>query len=190
MAADRPKPRQMERRELVEVDVVLTETEQSVALDRETAALCERAARETLLLEGRRLVRMTGREIDPPPIEVSLTLLDDPGITALNHRYLGRDEATDVLAFPMDSAPTAAGEAPAPGSSEPFLLGDVVVSVETAASQAAEYGRPFPEELARLVAHGTLHLLGYTDESLEAAAGMHAKEDAVLVALGFSPRVP
>jgi probable rRNA maturation factor len=174
---------------LAEVEFVLTETKQSVALDRETAAFCERAVHETLLLEGRRLAGMTGQPIVPPSVEVSLTLLDDPGITALNHRYLGRDEATDVLAFPMDSAPAAAGEAPARGSSEPFLLGDIVVSIQTAASGAAEYGRPFPEELARLVAHGTLHLLGYTDESPEAAASMHAKEDAVLVALGFSPRV-
>lgn len=127
------------------------------------------------------------------PVEVSLTLAGDAHIHGLNRRYLDRDEPTDVLSFPMgdDDAlgKEAAGGDPGGGTEprEPFLLGDVVVSVDRARDQASEHGRPFPEELARLVSHGVLHLLGYTDESEEASAAMHAKENAVLTRLGFSP---
>ncbi len=158
------------------IEVILSETASADILPAEKRRLCESAVRETLLLEARRLGEL------PAAIEVSLTLMDDAGIRELNRRYLECDSATDVLAFSMG------GEGPE--EAEPFLLGDVVVSVETVRTQATEWERPFGEELARVISHGVLHLLGYTDESGEAAAAMHTKEDAVLTALGFRPRLP
>jgi probable rRNA maturation factor len=79
--------------------------------------------------------------------EVSLTLLDDGAIQALNRQYLSTDRATDVLAFALG-----------PG---PAVLGDVYVGVDQARRQAAELGVPLEEELVRLAVHGTLHVLGH-----------------------------
>jgi rRNA maturation RNase YbeY len=170
---------------LSRIEVILSETASADLLPAETRRLCESAVRETLLLEARRLGELpaaSARGGEPAAIEVSLTLMDDAGIRELNRRYLECDSATDVLAFPMG------GEGPE--EAEPFLLGDVVVSVETVRTQATEWERPFGEELARVISHGVLHLLDYTDESGEAAAAMHTKEDSVLTALGFEPRLP
>lgn len=79
--------------------------------------------------------------------EISLTLLGDEEIAALNRQYLGREGSTDVLAFSL-------GEPDAP-------LGDVYVGFEQAGRQAAEHRVPLDEELARLAIHGTLHVLGH-----------------------------
>lgn len=79
--------------------------------------------------------------------ELSLTLLDDGGIRALNLRYLGEDRPTDVIAFALGR--------------EPVLVGDVYLGSEQAARQAAELGLPLGEELVRLAVHGTLHVLGH-----------------------------
>ncbi len=180
------------------VEVILTETEQADAVGAEPREVCEKAAREALRQEASRLAEVAGlahaaqaggeAEADVR-VEVSVTLTDDPGIRELNRRYLDRDRPTDVLAFPMgDGSEGPAGDFAGKGlAGEPFLLGDVVVSVDTARSQAADYGRPPLEELGRLVVHGVLHLLGYTDEDDQSAARMHAREDSVLEALGFEP---
>jgi probable rRNA maturation factor len=182
------------------VEAVVSDTPQAAALGADLVELSRRAVETALAEEAARL-----EEVAPGQrqVEVSLTLTGDDEIRGLNRRYLGRDRATDVLSFPMfegDENGPGADAAPGPGPGprtgpgrapdEPVLLGDVVVSVETARRQAAEYGRPFPEELSRLVVHGTLHLLGYEDASRRGAAVMRGKEDAVLVRLGFDPREP
>jgi probable rRNA maturation factor len=104
------------------------------------------------------------------PVEVSLLLGDDPTIAALNEAYRGHAAPTDVLAFPQAEA----GGLPA----APWpLLGDVAVSVDAAARQAAAYGWSVDEELALLVLHGVLHLLGYEDEEETERAVMQAAEE-------------
>lgn len=85
--------------------------------------------------------------------EVSLTVLDDGAIRTLNHRYLGRDSVTDVIAFRLDPPPGSPGEG--------ALLGDVYLGGEQAARQAAERRIGLPEELVRLAVHGVLHLVGH-----------------------------
>jgi len=102
-----------------------------------------------------------------PAAEVSLLLCNDSLIRELNGRYRGIDSATDVLSFPQDA---------------PRLLGDVVISVETAERQASEYGVTVQEEVERLLAHGVLHLLGYDHESETEAEVMQAKEEALFAA--------
>lgn len=104
------------------------------------------------------------------PTEVSVAVMDDAGIRALNARYRGTDRPTDVLAFPHEALPGA----------ESLLLGDVVISAERAAAQAVEYGHSTARELALLVVHGVLHLLGYDDESEDGAREMRAREHAIL----------
>lgn len=80
--------------------------------------------------------------------EVSLTLLEDGPIQAMNRHYLSRDRPTDVIAFALHE-----------GESSP--LGDVYLGIEQARRQSEELGIPLEEELARLAIHGTLHVLGY-----------------------------
>jgi probable rRNA maturation factor len=93
-----------------------------------------------------------------PAVELSVALVDDGTIHGLNHTYRHKDKATDVLAFPLQEL--SAGDAPAPG-----LLGDVILSVETARRQAARHRRPLLAELTMLLAHGLLHLLGYDHQT-------------------------
>jgi len=88
--------------------------------------------------------------------EFSILLTSDPLIRSLNREYRGIDRATDVLAFSQQE-----GE-PVPGNDA--VLGDVVISLETARRQAEDYGASFDEEITRLLIHGLLHLLGYDHE--------------------------
>jgi probable rRNA maturation factor len=105
--------------------------------------------------------------------ELSLLLVDDAQIQRLNRRYRGIDRPTDVLAFSM-----LEGEAP-PISSQ--MLGDVVISVETAKKWAKRQGHPLELEVTILLIHGILHLLGYHHEdSKEAARLVERKTQAVL----------
>ena len=87
--------------------------------------------------------------------EISLTLMDDDSIRELNRTYLGKDTPTDVISFALHEGSEA-------------VLGDVYVGYEQAAIQAAEVGVSVEEELARLVIHGTLHVLGYDHPHTEA----------------------
>lgn len=91
-----------------------------------------------------------------------MLLVDIDYMTELNHRWMGGDGPTDVLAFPMDegSVDHGPGEASASGG-EPALLGDIVLCPEVAAKQAATAGHAAADELHLLTVHGVLHLLGY-----------------------------
>jgi probable rRNA maturation factor len=83
--------------------------------------------------------------------ELSVLLTDDGGIHVLNREHRHKDKPTDVLSFPMDeSVPDPRG-----------ILGDVVISLDTAERQARSRGRPLFEEVRFLLAHGVLHLVGY-----------------------------
>ena len=95
-------------------------------------------------------------KLEETDCELSLLLTDDVKIQELNRTYRDLDKATDVLSFPQDEdAVNEAGDT---------LLGDVVISVETAARQAKEHHLSFNEELILLAIHGILHLLGYDHE--------------------------
>jgi probable rRNA maturation factor len=95
--------------------------------------------------------------LDLAESELSILLCDDSAIRELNRDYRGQDKATDVLAFAMWE-----GESPSPDRT---LLGDVVISVPTAARQAAERDRPIVAEVTFLLAHGLLHLVGYDHQT-------------------------
>ena len=105
-----------------------------------------------------------------PDGELSLLIVDNEGIRQINRDYLDRDRPTNVISFAMQE-----GEG---GGVQPQLLGDVVISAERAAEDAREAGIPFEHELAFLLLHGILHLLGYDHErgSAADAALMEARE--------------
>jgi len=92
--------------------------------------------------------------LDLRAVELSIALVDDATIHALNRSYRRKDKPTDVLAFPLEDV--APGAAPRAG-----LLGDVILSVDTARKQARQNKRPLLAELTMLLAHGLLHLIGY-----------------------------
>lgn len=98
---------------------------------------------------------------------------DDPFIRDLNREYRGFDRPTDVLSFPQESLPGG-----------PDLLGDVVISVETALRQAKAQRHPLAREVAWLLCHGVLHLLGYDDETEEGLEQMRRRQQGALLGAG------
>ena len=121
-----------------------------------------------------------------PEVEISVLLVDNETIRSLNRDYRAKDSATDVLSFPMEEAMDGEPEPVVIGGPTERLLGDLVISVEMAVAQAAEYGHSVERELAFLSVHGLLHLLGYDHEpDVEAEAVMQAEEKRILSALGI-----
>ena len=142
-----------------------------------TRALIRKAVRTALAAEGVEF-----------PCEIDVLLTDDAGIHAINREQRGVDAPTDVLSFPafaLTPGTLPAAEDADPGGLVP--LGDMVLSMERVAAQAEEYGHSRRRELAYLVTHSVLHLLGYDhlDEGPQKAR-MRAREEAILAELGLS----
>jgi len=139
----------------------------------------------------RRLVRRLRRAMVAAGVggaEVSLSLVDDGEIHALNRSYLGEDHATDVLSFSQRE-----GEAPALPAGAAELLGDIVISTETAARQAATRGVTLDAELLHLAVHGLAHLCGLdhaTAAEEQAMFGWEAKLREQATARGAPRPVP
>ena len=112
-----------------------------------------------------------------PEADVGLTFVGDRGIRSLNRRYRKKDRPTDVLAFPLAHARPLRGDG---RSLPPALLGDVVISVPTARRQARERGHGLRREIAWLLIHGILHLLGYDHMRPAEARRMRRREKALL----------
>ncbi len=114
--------------------------------------------------------------------EISVTFVDDARIHELNKQYRDVDSATDVLSFPLGENGVY-DKNPETGAS---LLGDIVISLETAVRQAATYQHSLQREIAFLTVHSMLHLLGYdhVDGGIE-AVHMREKEEHVLQELGL-----
>ncbi|MBA2283056.1 MAG: rRNA maturation RNase YbeY [Actinomycetota bacterium] len=125
--------------------------------------------------------------------ELSVLFVDEATMAELNNRFMGADGPTDVLAFPLEDElvepgrfpdsgttgpvdPRIRGEGPEP----PLLLGDVVVCPAVAARNAVEHGRSYTDEMALLVVHGILHVLGHDHADAEEEAAMQAKERDLL----------
>ncbi|MCL2356949.1 MAG: rRNA maturation RNase YbeY [Defluviitaleaceae bacterium] len=107
--------------------------------------------------------------------EVSVSLVSDDEMRELNKKYRDKDAPTDVLSFPLSEEPPR----------RIFLsFGDIVISTETAARQAEEYGHSFERELSFLTVHGVLHLLGLDHEvSPTDAAVMEEIQDEIMGSL-------
>jgi len=123
--------------------------------------------------------------------EVSLLFVDEVAIAALNQRFMDRQGATDVLAFPLEDDPLPGGRFPDMGGTgpgvdpedePPLLLGDVVVCPAVAERNAKERSIPYDDEIALLVVHGILHLLGMDHELDADAEAMEALEKELLAA--------
>jgi len=120
----------------------------------------------------RRMVAAAARS-EGGPLEAAFRLTTDPVIHELNRDYRGKDKPTDVLAFAQREGP--------PGATPPGVLGDVIVSVDTAARQQRTRGpRGLWTELRFLAAHGLCHLLGYDHNDDAEEAEMNARMAALL----------
>lgn len=125
----------------------------------------------TLAVRLRRSARRVLEALRLPDAELSLLLVSDPVMRTLNRDWRGKDRPTDVLSFAQRD-----GDAGAPEQ----MLGDVVISVDTARRQAAERGESLVRESERLLIHGVLHLLGYDHEvSVQEARRMQRRERAL-----------
>lgn len=117
-----------------------------------------------------------------PHAEVSVVFADDAYIHELNRDYRGKDTPTDVLSFALNEG----DEPDIIGGPEETLLGDIIISLDTAARQAEEFGHTLERELAYLTVHGMLHLLGFDHETEEEKTVMRQKEEQVLSQLGYT----
>ena len=115
--------------------------------------------------------------------EVSVTIVDDAKIREINCSFRNIDKSTDVLSFPMFSytEPMVLAEEIWEGES---MLGDIVISLETAASQAEEFGHSLGRELSFLTVHSMLHLLGYDHMEESERAIMREREEYFLEKIG------
>lgn len=130
--------------------------------------------------------KLLERENLPGEIEISVLFTDNEGIRQLNREYRGIDTPTDVLSFPL-STPEELAQAP---EETEVLLGDVVISVETAREQARQQGHSIKRESALLLTHGLLHLLGYDHGSEEERERMRQMESEVVAGAAYLDRAP
>jgi probable rRNA maturation factor len=131
--------------------------------------------------------------------ELSVLFVDATTIAALNERFLGHKGPTDVLAFPIDEEDAPIGRAPDNGGSGPGweppdpeslpnLIGDVIICPEVAYNNAPAHAGTYEDEVALLLVHGILHLLGMDHEDDKEAEEMEAREQELLDALYRGPK--
>jgi len=123
----------------------------------------------------KRTLRKLLEDLDFHEGELSVLFTDDKRIAELNQHYLKRKGPTNVLAFPMLSGP--------PPNLASGMLGDVVISVDTAVSESRELGEPLQRTVDRLLIHGILHLLGQDHEVSSKQALRMRREENRLMAL-------
>ena len=128
-------------------------------------------------------VILSGEGIDDEGAEVSVSFVTPDEIQSLNREYRGVDSVTDVLSFPQfDSVDDLIDMQEETGVAE---LGDVVICMERALSQAEEFGHPLEREVIYLFVHSILHLLGYDHMEEEDKKVMRAREEEVMTELGI-----
>ena len=140
-------------------------------LDISCANLQSRAVDEARLIAG---VLAVLESANVTGCEVSLTVVDNARMHELNRRHLDHDFPTDVLSFLL-------------GFDGQRLDGEIIVSADYAADEAARYGWPAGDELLLYAVHGALHLVGYDDTTSQAAAQMRQREREILGTFGLTP---
>ncbi|MFS0689775.1 rRNA maturation RNase YbeY [Sporosarcina sp. 179-K 8C2 HS] len=116
--------------------------------------------------------------------EVSVTFVTDEEIRKINAEYRGKDKATDVISFALEEM-TEGEVAIVQEEGMPIVLGDIIISVETAARQSAEYGHDERREIGFLALHGFLHLLGYDHMTEEDEKEMFGRQKEILTSFGL-----
>lgn len=138
------------------------------------------AVEEELLEEILRAADVVGEIYGVENAELSITLTDDENIHALNKKFRGIDRATDVLSFAFRES-----DEPEIFGADFEILGDVIISLERAKIQAADFGHTFLREVIFLEVHGLLHLLGYDHIDDEERIEMEAEQKFIMSKLGI-----
>lgn len=120
----------------------------------------------------------------PGEIEVSVTFTTDAAIREINAQYRGIDQSTDVISFALEEV-TEDEVAIIHQQGMPTILGDIVISVETAKRQAKEFGHDLQREISFLALHGFLHLLGYDHETEADEVKMFGRQKEILDSFGL-----
>jgi rRNA maturation RNase YbeY len=126
--------------------------------------------------ETSRAIQSVLKDESAQSLRLSVVFVGSRTIRAINRRFLGHDYVTDVLAFPLG------------GDQEPGAQAELYINLDRAKSQAKSYQVPFAEETRRLLIHGTLHLLGYSDASPRQKTRMTRREDYHLSRLSKSKK--
>ena len=142
------------------------------SVDVQFAVSAEGVPSETLLREW----TLQALPADRKDAEVTIRVVDEAEITALNREYRGKDGATNVLSFPYESMPAI----------ETALLGDVVICAPVVAMESVAQQKPLEAHWAHMVVHGVLHLLGYDHQKDSEARDMEDHETQLLVRLGYA----
>lgn len=163
---------------------VLPAMDLEIDWEEKTVAAEEKMEITALLQEGIRqaLVKAGG----PDKAEVGLVLADDQTIRDLNRKFRGVDRPTDVLSFAMLEKGEGEPDIYDQDDQENLILGDIVISIERARSQAKEFGHSLAREIIYLAVHGTLHLLGYDHQAEEEGSEMRRLEEQVMAGIGLS----
>ncbi len=154
------------------IKVIIDNKQKQVKIPTGIRMLIRRCCNAVLRMEG-----------FPNPVEVSVSFVDDQQIAEMNKKFRDKEEPTDVLSFPLGENGVY-DDNPANGFK---MLGDIVISMETAYAQAKQFGHSLQREVGYLTVHSMLHLLGYDHEKggLE-MVHMREKEEQVLSLLGLS----
>ena len=148
--------------------ILIQNDQERVECSEELLAFCERILTDSL------------RELElPDDAEVSVVFVDDAAIMNLNREYRGKDAPTDVLSFAQQEGEELIDAYGAP------VLGDIVISLERAVEQAESFQHSLERELAFLLVHGLLHLVGY-DHDEEFRGEMRDRQEALLQALNVA----
>ena len=170
-----------------EVEVFVVDEQTDHAID---VARWQKLATDVLVAE-----RVTGQ------IELTVIFADEGTMTELNTQFMGKNTPTDVLAFPIDAV--EASRTPGPGAlsfgptkkpidvhDHPLLLGDVVICPAVASRQASSHAGCFDDEIALLLVHGILHVLGNDHDTEQSEAAMHELERGHLEKLHWGHPAP
>ena len=142
------------------------------SVDVQFAVSAEGVPSETLLREW----TLQALPADRKDAEITIRVVDEAEITALNREYRGKDGATNVLSFPYESMPAI----------ETALLGDVVICAPVVAMESVAQQKPLEAHWAHMVVHGVLHLLGYDHQKDSEARDMEDHETQLLARLGYA----
>jgi probable rRNA maturation factor len=140
------------------------------------------------LAELRKLAELVlTEERYPDSTELTVLLVDEAEMSSYNERFLARVGPTDVLAFPVEEL--VAGEVPdLDPAGPPLIIGDVIIAPKYVRAQAVDLGVEFADEMALMVTHGILHLIGYDHQNDAEAEAMELRETELLRLVGKTRR--
>lgn len=158
------------------MSVLIDNRQDKVAVDSKLEALIEQVVQKALEVEA------------GDDYEVSISFVDNEDIRELNKKYRDKDSSTDVLSFPLMEFEETDEDYDNEEEyvQEDRLLGDIVISLEKAKEQSADYGHSFEREVAFLTVHGVLHLLGMDHEDESQEKEMMQKQENILNMLNIT----